>query len=456
MLCALLASASAVAAASISTSEIPFVPSFAGNHVVWIAERAGGGVELRRAQVGGRPETVQTFAPRIPFKPRFLVTTLAASDARALLVAHAYEGGFQGGPRSMYVDWFTGPPAGPLDRIDTCPGERYPGQVFTTLRSVDVSGSAYAYRRCDDGLGHVEIRDDGTPPLSPARAVGTGGAGARIAGRYVAWLDGGYGEQSPNNAADIVVYDRVDGTEVYRVPRAQIPGFVTSLDLQDDGKVAFTYALSAKHFFPRAVGWASAAEPRVHRLTAPANRLYDVRIGSDTIAYESESEFIASGRDTRIETSDLAGNARVVVTGADDYSSNEGFDFDGQRLLWRQLGCKRWRLVTHDVADGPVAFKPLHCKLRVFRRPVVKRGRVTLRLGCAPLARPCDFAVTLRTPKGRKVGSVEGRSPLRVPLTRYALTRLARRGVLRAQVRAVISDNDSREQTRSATVLLRR
>lgn len=85
------------------------------------------------------------------------------------------------------------------------------------------------------------MRDTAAEPLSPARSVGLGGVGVRIAGRYVAWLDGPY-RDVPGSVYDIVVYDRMTDGELYRVSRNELDGSPISLDVQEDGKVALRLA----------------------------------------------------------------------------------------------------------------------------------------------------------------------------------------------------------------------
>ena len=174
---------------------------------------------------------------------------------------------------------------------------------------MDVSGDAYVYRQCDAELGHVEIRDPGAVPSS--RSVGSGGYGARISGRYVAWLGGAY-SYTFGNTVDVVVYDRFVGQEVYRLPRADIPGTIHGLDVQDDGKVAIAYENGTTDLNPVVVGWASPQEPRLHRLPLPPRGEYGLRIAGDQIAYQAgvARNFTIQRADVGIV--DLAGRTRLV------------------------------------------------------------------------------------------------------------------------------------------------
>jgi hypothetical protein len=328
------------------------------------------------------------------------------------------------------------------------------------LRSVDVSEDAYVWRECDSGRGHVEIRDRGARPLSPARSVGTGGYGARIAGRYVAWLDGSY-IGSPDDVNDIVVYDRVTDAEVYRVPHAELPGVVRSLDVQDDGKVAFAFA-AIRRSEQQVVGWASPAEPHVHRLPLAPSQNYDVHIAADKIAFERGrgSDVI---QDAEVGLSDLAGHTQIVVKHADDYPTSQSFDYDGQHLVWRQLGCEHPELVIAAVDAQPSPGGARHCPLKLLRAPTYRNGKVSFRLDCGAFGPRCEFAVALRTigRHARAVGETgfpgrATRNPVSVTLSHRARRTLARHGTIRLAVKAELFDDQLRQQIRHTTVTVRR
>src|SRR3954467_12532327 len=89
--------------------------------------------------------------------------------------------------------------------------------------------------------------------------------------------------------------------------------------------------------------------------------LHDVRIGRDTIAYETGRQFDGIVANAQVGTSDLVGHTKLFLKGADDNVAAESFDFDGRRLLWRQLGCARWHLEIRNVSSGRVAAEPLRC-----------------------------------------------------------------------------------------------
>jgi hypothetical protein len=440
------------AAAQIRPSAFPYEPAFAGDRVLWFERLADGAATVEEGPVAGPPRTVQRFPEH--GGADVLDLALAASPQRAVVSVNAYEDvGPRFGLRPLYVDVFTGPSAGPLERIFRCPGDE------VRLRSVDVSGDAYVYRQCDDHAGHVEVRDPGEPSLSPSRSVGFGGYGARIAGRYVAWLDGYYSEAVTTNAADVVVYDRVLDSELYRIPRSEIPGLIHSLDVQDDGKVAFAFDPSGDYERGVWVAWASPAEPRVHLLPLGPRHEYDVKIANDRIAFQRGNGPNWAIQDAEVGIAELSGRTRILGRGSDDMARRESFDFDGRRLVWIELGCEDRTIVVHDIDAASRENPRGRCRLRLLSRPRL-RGRVLrLRVGCGALPGPCWFAVSLRTTgpgRRRYVGYGGGDSDgVRVSLTRAGQRLLARRGSLRLRVEARFGNN-THADSRHTTIVVRR
>jgi hypothetical protein len=451
---ATVATAGPATAAEIRTSGFPIDPALSGEQVVW-ADRStdATAVTVKSATPGAPARAVHSVRVEGPASTRRLMPALSASPSRVLFSSHAYD--FQAfGVVPLYAERYLGPPSGPLERIIRCPGEA------TAFRSADVSGDAYAYRQCDDGAGHVEIRDASGAPASPPRSVGNGGYGARIAGRYVAWLDGPFGTDGRVNEADIVVFDRVAGSELYRVPKAEVPGQIHALDVQDDGKVAFAFDPDAAASGERVrVAWASPQEPRVHVLPLDAMDSYDVRIHGDTIAFQRGRRAVAVVPRAEIGVTDLAGDVRIVARGADAEPFQGAFDYDGTRLVWRALGCGRWRLIVHAAVDPARKPDRGRCPLRFRARPSLSASRVKLPIGCAPFSSSCYASVALRTAErgpDRFVGSALSQSStVRVRLSKGALRSLAARGSLRLTAIATVRDNRGRSQTRETTFRLR-
>lgn len=441
--------------AAVTPERFPSVPVFGGDGVLW-AEPLPLGSYVLRSGAPGRPtrERQQFRTERPGDESLSLRVVTAASGSVSLLSSWEFQDLFLPGLRNVYYEQYAGPAGGPLERLARCPGSR------ETFRSIDVSGDAYVYRQCDDDRGHVEVRDIGAAPSSPSRSVGDGGFGARIAGRYVAWLDGQYSTSSLANGTDIVVYDRVLDREVYRIPNTQLPGLIQSLDLQEDGKVAFAFGPSPSDD-DVVLGWASPDEPHVHRLLLPAMDSYDIHMTGDEIAFQRGKAPNYVVQNAAIGITNLAGDARILARHTDDYIGQESFDFDGMRLVWRELGCERPRLVVRDAGAAGSTNGSGPCPLRMKRRPAYKRGVATFFLSCGALAAPCSFHVQLRTTgaKSRRVGQSEpagSENPIRVRLTRKARKLIARRGSLHLRVSASLFDQDTRNQTRKSTVTLRR
>jgi hypothetical protein len=454
---ALLALAPAGAAAqdaSFKPAGFAGTPALAGERVLWTLG-PGLNVELWSGTAGASPVRVQTFAPEAPPGGRqYLSATLAASPSLAAVTAFAYRDiGPGAGRQPEYTEQYVGPPGGPLERVAWCPAEQ------NQVRSADVSGEAYVYRQCDEGEGHVEIRDFGAEPLSGSAAVGRGGYFARIAGRYVAWLDGVWQPETVSNTADLVVYDRVAGTEVYRVGREDIGRTLHSLDVQSDGKIAFSYETDARSEDRVVGGWASPAEPYVHRLPLPERGEYDVKIVDDRIAFQAGHSQGFTIQHADIGLSDLSGNTRLLARRTDAYVFNESFDYDGERVTWSEYGCERRRLVVRAVNEpGTAKGAPRNCPLRMLAKPRVTRGVAVFRFGCGGFLRPCSFMATLRA-AGRKVGHIgrerAARNPVRVRLSRAGRRVLEQRGSLRVELTVRLMAPTGHEQVRRKTVRLR-
>jgi hypothetical protein len=227
--------------------------------------------------------------------------------------------------------------------------------------------------------------------------------------------------------------------------------------------VAFAFA-AVRAGEQQVVGWASPAEPHVHRLPLAPSQNYDVHIAADRIAFErgrdSRGDFAI--QDAEVGLSDLAGHTQIVARHADDYPSQESFDYDGQHLLWRQLGCEHPELVIAAVDAQPSPGGARHCPLKLLRPPTYRHGTVSFRFDRGAFELPCTFDVWLRTPgaHGRAVGTnVPGRgstNPVNIELTRAARLTLARRGRIRLAVKVRLSDANFRQQIRHTTVTVRR
>jgi hypothetical protein len=444
----LVAGASARAATTtIRTPIVPRSPLLAGDLTLWMLAKRGPVLELWSARADSVPARVQRFALDPTGSRGALSGDLAGSPSLTLLTTGAYDTGPEGLEPAFSEHW-RGEPGTALEQFVRC--EEHHGGI----RSIDVSGQAYVYRQCDEGGGHVEVRDEATPPLSPPRSVGEFGYGARIAGRYVAWLGGHY-RVFVDEDPPIVVYDRVSNKEVYRISAAY--DSVENLDVQEDGKVAVAFNPDGRDK-GNAVAWASPAEPWLHRLPLAERDFYDVRMERDRIALQRSTG--PSGDwvpDSEIGLATLTGEVRWLARRTYGLKLAESFDYDGERVLWRQLACDGWRLVVRDLDDPGIARGGAKlCGLGLRRAPAVRNRTTVFRFRCAPLEPPCRYDVSLRLASdGRRVGTVlDRRDPVRVRLTRPARRLLARRGAIRVRVTVDAFGAPGYEQLRRGVVRL--
>jgi hypothetical protein len=431
----------------VETTAKPYAPKLAGERVLWTQYPGRGRVELWSATAGGGAQLARRFTPAAGgFRGE-----LATSSRRTLFSTYHYQG--EGSP--VRAEWLLGVPGGKLTAFDTCPDQR------ATMRSTDVWEDAYVYRRCDAGRGHVEVRD--LSGESPPRSVGLDGYAARIAGRFVAWLEpGGYYNYfccSPQ--PDVVVYDRVADAEVYRLPGSGLPGLVRGLDVQEDGKAAISYVVRRRNDIAgEALAWASPEEPHLHPVPVPNHHLNDPRIGNDLIAFQrGGNTFFDWVEHADVGIVDLNGDIRRVARRTDGWMLTESFDFDGERVAWRERGCERYRVVVRETSvEGVAPGTPAECPLRLLRPPKVGDGIVMLHLGCGPLDASCHWRVSLRTAGPRRMrigrGRSEGRQPVLVLLSRAGERLLERKGSLRVTVRAEIPWR-WKPEVRRATIRLR-
>ena len=440
---AVLALASPATAASIRAKARPEAgPTFAGEGLVWAAPRDAGGYAVAHA-LKGKVRTVAKFA-RETGEAETLVPKLAASGERVGL-----ENGRlireRGSDFPASTEFFTGPPGGTLFSLERC--ERTGGGV---LRSIDVSGRVLVHSSCATGGARVHApgAPEATFRVGPDRSMRM----PRAAGIYLALVS--VDETSPATRMDIVVIDRTTGAEVYRVPDAEIPGGVTALDLQEDGKVAFAYGSEPDPNSELLVGWASPADPHLHRLPLPLSAAYDLRIAQDQVAYQRPPQN-PFGR-TQIGLAAIGGASRVVVRGAEDHPHKENFDFDGTRLAWVRPGCSRFEIVTASatIRRSP---KATTCRLRLARRPVRVGQRVRVDIDCSVFTSgPCERDVTLRSSGGTRLGSAsrQRNSAVLVRLTKAGRQALARSAAVRISV--VLRDEAGGIQRRVASSSVRR
>jgi hypothetical protein len=296
----------------------------AGSGVSWLSRTSGDGYALYDARVGHLPRRVQVYhSPCCAF---------AGSSSGVVLESEGIIDGAPGdGQSSSGTELFAGGIGEPLTSLVACNFG-----VSTGLGRIDVSGSTIAFERCDQT---IEVRSlDGT---QATRTVGSDVHAVRLAGRYVAWLEGTYNLGSANSDADLVVYDLGREVEAYRIPDALLPSEISGFALQADGKVAFTFDPSANDTNPRElVGWASPAEPRVHKLPLPRRYSYTLNFAHNRIVFARDSK-AAKRPLEETGVTDLKGHVRLIQR----HAVGTGIDYDGEHIAYAIRACHRYVVV---------------------------------------------------------------------------------------------------------------
>jgi hypothetical protein len=318
----------------------PSVLALAGSQVEWVAPVRSGATGLFEARSQARPRRIQTF-PRPDQYVHEVFSGLRAS-ASTVVLDRRYTIEPPDGADGSGSGHLAGAVGRRLSSLAMCPG-------ITDAGGADVSGSVIAFGRCDTAL---EVRDSSDPEAT--QVVGRDVHDAAIAGRYVAWLEGH--SSSTESAGDFVVYDRETRSEAYRLPAAAFPAQVFSLDVQDDGTVAFSfYAKPDNYPDGMRVGWASRAEPTVHVLPLPRRLTYGVRIAASRIVFVRYAQS-ARSRGHEIGVTDLQGHARL-------YSREAGFafDYDGARIAFVRRLCHHHTVVRMSRSSHPRVRAPRSC-----------------------------------------------------------------------------------------------
>jgi hypothetical protein len=445
---ALAAPAGAAVPAGIPTPEPRAGPVLAGGAAVWAAELDRHGFRLLTGRAGGSA----TELLAVPAGPgRIVIPSLAASPQRTVMSyatgSRATRGGTSFERRTVLT-------LGADGRRETLDEDCRIGGIPDIPRLVDASADAVVFPRCEPSGHRAVVRDYAGPAPVDQHVPAAKLAGLRLAGRYMAWLDGPPGDV--NNRADVVVHDRLSGTEAYRIPQAAI-GELHSLDLQADGKVAYSYAAPGG----RRVAWASPSEPRPHVLPLPARESYEVRIAGDRIAFVTGVQPGAGSLTLgEVGVADLAGRARAVGNLAEGSLFTDDFDFDGERVAWWSFRCTD-AVIRIASADGPdTSTGPRSgCALRFERPPRLKSAWLRIYPDCFGFGlEACearDVRLTARAGGGRLVVA-RGRTGDRVDLTRAGRALLRGRPRVVVRVSAVLVDDAGRRERRAGRLVLRR
>lgn len=410
-------------------------PVLAGDHALWASPTRGGALAVRSASRAGAPRIVA----RLPTYRHDIPRAQLAASPRRLAVEQSFDNGNDREPNQWdSVDVFAGEPAGPLTRLG---GRCYDGVYARVFGAVDVSGDALVYWDC---ASHAAVVDDAAAGTSE-EIPGSSWEGLRLAGRYVAWVNGPYAEEENGGPPDsVLVYDRRLRRVVYSVP-IERAAQVDDVDLGADGTVVLG---------GQGVSWASPDEPRLHRL--PLRRaIYGVRVAGARVGFARTLIGIDEA------TTDIgyiglhADREHVVVSGAvSSLDSDHGigdFDFDGQRFAYEALGCRR--LLLHvRVARGHVdAFHRHGCALRFTRRPRVSGRRVSVHVECTAFQFADCTAHDVRI-RIRHALVARGPTAARVRITARGRKLLTR--PRRVTIAATLRDYAGRKERRSARVTL--
>lgn len=304
-----------------------------------------------------------------------------------------------------------------------CPKDR-----LDLFRSVDTDADAIAFRGPQCGQATVRGPDGGE------RRLPDGVYGLRVAGDFVAWIDGpaGLGTTSPSRS--VVVARQDDGTEVYRSPAGALPGWIIDLDLQADGRLAVLYKDGPSD---RPSARVAVAEPGTPGFTVLPQSFV---LGRVRIAGGRVAGVIRTGRTQRIGIVDLARSAEVETSPfvvGDDLEL--AFDYDGSRLAVAQERCDGVRIVvTEHLQAQPRS--PTVCKLKFDRAPVLTRRGVRVDVSCVGRVIDCSLRIAvLRSGRRLAEGQSDGGGLVTLRLARRERARLKRgqkvRIVFGAQVR---------------------
>ena len=306
---ALLLAAAPARAETWKVARAPEAVALGGDGVMWL-ESGPEATDLYAARPGSDPTRVQ----RLPADGE---VELAASSSRTAVVSRH-------GDR---LEVFAGAVGARLARIERC--ERH-----VAASGIDVSGDLLAFPRCD---GRLVVRD--LAGAEPDVVLGARVRDAQLAGRFVAWREGGHDPR-------VVVYDRDHGRVAYELPAAGIG----TLALQANGKVAF--ALHAGDGLQE-LGWATRRQPTVNRLDIANRFAYFPRMASGRIAF---------GR-TPVKATDDSGDELGIVAPWSPHAtilsrrltSTTALDYDGSTIAYAE---RRHHGAAIRTREPPVSPRP--------------------------------------------------------------------------------------------------
>ena len=284
-------------------------PVLSGDGVVWIADR-GGERRVIRA-VGGSRRVLHRWRPG--------VNEGAAVAASAETVAvHR----FGEGPRLEELR--VGGPEGPLERIDGCgaTGAAACARWCGAGNMPSVSGRSVAWRLGCPNL--LRVRDG----AGTVRSV----AGARIAGPFYIGSTSGR----------TTVRDVATGAE-----RLAVGHTPNTYALDADGAVVFSLTSGGESRAPVSDIFIATPEQPEPRKLAHVRGVPELAIAGDRVAWTAS---VATSPTPRVEVVRRDGS---FVAGGSAPGLLGPISFDGRRMSWGVLPCRRWRVAVWSLEGSP-------------------------------------------------------------------------------------------------------
>lgn len=301
-------------------------PVLAGRSVAW---SDGAKIMVRR---GARSHRVARIAPKDPND--FLTVTLAASPQRiAYELVESQPAHGDSIPLSQTFGAAT--LTGPGHTILSCGAPANGG--------VDVSGSILLMGRLPGcaGSSGLQLRNLARPSSAPTQFPTNGHELVSLAGRYVAWSERAFTPTS-EEADVVIVVNWVTGQPLYRVA---VPGRISQMGLQSDGKSAIAYEPTGGGL--ARLSWASSAGA-LHVL-APR---VDI-VGGDVIIARNRIAFPRAINDEDSTPAIVSLSGRILQKIRSDPTSTKVTDYDGSCIAWFADASPLSSTQVLHVARGP-------------------------------------------------------------------------------------------------------
>jgi hypothetical protein len=438
-------------AVAVASGELVAGPVLAGSQVMYVVVNGAGRGELW----AGRRRVADVGRYRNESGYKFDITTSWSLSASPAWVAVARsQSADSSGPTFQSEQIFVGRPGGPLSTFASCTG----GGGYGGGWEAQVDGDRIAVRMTDCPRfvdARLVVRDlasgsDIATIQGPHLVLGGGISGVSLAGDYLAW--------SEDSGRDVVVYDLMTASELYRVHDIYNRAF----DLQADGKVVTYIRNAASVGAPgpcdAQLVWYGPDDPLPHQISACP--LYGMRLSGGRVLYRDHlaSDYALatnSGRgELKVATLDQSQPPKTLFSGP--VGLLDGFSFDGSRATYGIRGCTGVTIYVDDLSGpdaAPETVRP--CRLSfASRRATADRHRVV----SIPLACPsgCDGTLLLRQGRRQASATAALATPrVRVRLRRWAWTQLLKRRALRVRAIAVVTQPDLKETVVRATLMIR-